>query len=102
MKSKLISALTKTTIDLHVETATGAQTIAIIIDSGDRERILAHKWFAFVDNTTVIPYTDTGTPANPYMLPLANFMLGINADIYVEHINGARTDFRKVNLKQSR
>ncbi len=103
MKSKFISAISKTTIDLQVQTAIGHQTVKITVDDADRERILSQKWFAFVDNVTIIPYTDLGSPSHPYMTPLANYVLGIGADVYVEKLGGIHSsDYRKAKLKPTR
>ncbi len=98
---KIISALSKTTLNLEVQTASDLQTLKIIVDDNARERILSQKWFAFVNADTIIAYTDIGSPNSPHMMPLANFILSIGADIYVEHTKGAN-DFRIANLRAQR
>jgi hypothetical protein len=50
----------------------------------------------------VLPYTDAGRPGLPVFLPLANFLLGIGNDIYIEHKNGNHADYRKSNLRATR
>jgi hypothetical protein len=102
MKTKIISAINKTHIDLQVQTAIGHQTVKITVDDSDRERIQSQKWFAFVNGDTLIAYTDIGSPNGPHMMPLANFILSIGADIYVEHNNGRANDFRVANLRAQR
>jgi hypothetical protein len=100
---KIMSALSKATIELPVQTTTGLQKLCITVDSSDRERILTRQWLAFVNGNTVIPYTDMGTPGKPHMVPLANLVMNVGPDIYVAKLSGNNSnDYRKARLKASR
>ncbi len=96
----------KTTIDLPIAKwllpRPEGNTYRIIVDRESRDSILAHKWDAMHDSLGVVtPYTNIGTEADVMYLPLANMIVGLPNDVYVERVIGAaQNDFRRKAFKR--
>ena len=96
----------KTTIDLPIAKwlypNPEASTYRITIDREDKARILACTWNAIHDSLgDITPYTNVGSDADPIYLPLANLILGLSNDVFVERVFGAApNDFRRKALKR--
>lgn len=68
---------------------------AVEIDQEDAQRVMRHTWWW----DGKYAYTQTGPKGRRRNIRLHRFILNVPDNLIVDHINGDRTDYRRINLR---